>query len=249
MKVLIVEDEVPARKKLVKHLRAVEPDVSIAGETGSVRQTVEWLESNPAPDLAFFDIRLSDGSSFRIFEEYAVETPVIFITAYDEYLLNAFRTTGIEYLLKPLKADELEKALQKYHRLKSHFKPNLQELMDRLAGNKNAQRRVVARKSGALVPISVEEIAYFTIRHGISFLVTHDGDRYVIDEALRELEDRLNPEQFYRINRQYLVNADAIRKVNPYSKSRLRLDLRPETSETAIVSQEKASEFKAWLRR
>ncbi|MDX1639739.1 MAG: LytTR family DNA-binding domain-containing protein [Balneolaceae bacterium] len=249
MKVFIVEDEKPARKKLVSLLRTLEPGVDIVGAAASVRQAIDWLRSNPSPDLAFFDIRLSDGPSFRIFDEYDLDIPVIFITAFDQYLLQAFRSTGIEYLLKPLKAADLKQALEKYRQLQSHFSPNITELIDQLEGNRKEQKRVVARKSGSLVPIAVDTVAYFTIRHGITFVITNAGDRYVIDESLKDLEQRLNPDRFYRANRQYLINARAIRKVNPYSNSRLLLELNPEpeSPDKPIVSQEKTSEFKAWL--
>lgn len=247
MKILIVEDEKAARERLTALLHEISPDVSILATTTSIRETVEFFQQSRKPDLAFFDIQLSDGLSFDIFGQFPVPIPVIFTTAYDQYLLEAFHTNAIDYLLKPIKIQELAQALQKYRRLQTHFTPNLAPLLEQLQGKKQYLQRIAGSKGGAYVPVPVADIAWFSTRHKITFLRTFREEKLIVDKPLSTLEDQLDPAIFRRINRQYIVNIEAIRKVLPHHKGKLKLELEPAPKEEVIVSQEQAGAVKRWL--
>ena len=252
MHILILEDEEPAARRLEKMLHETDPDISISASLVSVTSAVSWLQKNPAPDLILSDIQLADGLSFEVFRQVPTLCPVIFTTAYDQYALEAFRVNSIDYLLKPVKKEELTAALNKYRQLSASRQPSLPDLgklMEALsAGTGNRYRtRFAVRFGEHLKTIGVEEAAYFYTEDKISFLVTKDGKRYAVDPHMDALESSLDPHVFFRINRQYIIGIHAIAEMFAYSKSRVLIKLQPPAKHETIVSTERSGEFKRWL--
>lgn len=246
MNVLIVEDELPARDLLKAGLTDIWPQASIVGECASVAETLAFFQTKVHIDLAFFDIRLSDGLSFDIFRQYPVNIPVIFLSAYDQYLLEAFHTNSIDYLLKPLKVEHLRAALAKYEHLKSHFLQKLPQLLQDLQTPSQRKTRFLGEKGGDYYPIDIANIAYFFSEYKLSFLMTFEGTRYLLEKSLAALEAELDPEQFRRANRQLIVSTRAVKRISSVSKSKLLLELHPSPPFEVIVSQEGAAGFKEW---
>lgn len=247
MKLLIVEDEIPARERLKDLLTQIKVPVAKISEVGSIEEAAVRLRSPEVFDLAFFDIQLSDGLSFEIFRKVEVEIPVIFTTAYDAYLLEAFHTNGIDYLLKPLKERELFRAIQKFYQLQSHFSADIAGFLAQMTEKSTYLRRIAGMKSNALIPVKVEEIAWFTTRHKVTLLRTFQEESLVVSKPLSNLEALLDPQQFRRVNRQYIVNIEAVRQIRPHYKGKLLLTLEPSCGEEIIISQEQASLMKEWL--
>ncbi len=249
MNILIVEDEPPARELLKSAITALLPQARIVGECASIADAVAFFRENRPADLAFFDIRLSDGLSFEIFRQCTVGIPVIFLTAYDQYLLEAFHTNSIDYLLKPLKTEHLRAALAKYEHLKSHFLQNLSQLLLHLQPPTGARykTRFLGEKGGDRFPIEAADIAYFFSEYKLCFLMTFDGTRYLLEKSLAALETELDPTQFHRANRQVIVSTRAVHSFSTMSKSKLLLELSPKPPFEVVVSQEMAAGFKAWI--
>ncbi len=249
MNILIVEDELPARELLKSAIATLLPQARIVGECASIAEAVAFFREKRPVDLAFFDIRLSDGLSFEIFRQCTVGIPVIFLTAYDQYLLEAFHTNSIDYLLKPLKTEQLRAALSKYEQLKSHFLQNIHQLLLHLQPSAGAsyKSRFLGEKGGNRYPIEAADIAYFFSEYKLSFMMTFDGTRYLLEKSLSALEADLDPAQFYRANRQVIVSTRAVRSFSTVSKSKLLLELVPKPPFEVVVSQEMAAGFKAWV--
>lgn len=251
MKVLIIEDENAAARRLEKMLKELEPEIMVLAATDSVEASVLWLQNNPLPDLIFMDIHLADGSSFEIFEHQKISCPVVFTTAYDEYALQAFRVNAVDYLLKPIKSSELEAALRKFKKQTSPQPPqDFSMLLETLRQSEQQKflRRMLIRFGQSIKLIDMEDAAYFYTKDKISFLVTRStGKRFPVDYPLDKLEGMLDNRVFFRINRQFIINVNAIREMHPYSKSRVKIDLDPATDMETIVSTERSSEFKKWL--
>jgi len=211
---------------------------------------VKWLKDNPAPDLIFMDIHLSDGDSFEIFKEQEVKSPVVFVTAYDQYALDAFKVNSIDYLLKPVKKEDLSRAIEKY---KQRGSSNMQQMMDLLKqmniapSKKETQKRIVIRYGDTIKMVEIADVAYFYTEDKINFLCTKDNVRYPIDQNLDELESMVDGDVFFRINRQYIVNINAIEKMLAWSKSRVKVILKPTCDNETIVSTERSPHFKEWL--
>ena len=252
MKVLIVEDEELAVKKLQKTLAAVDDIIEVAGVTDSIEETVNWLQSNPAPDLVLMDIELADGQSFEIFKLTEVKSPVIFTTSYDEFALKAFKVNSVDYLLKPVQQDELQAALEKYHKLKGNTKTELtldslvKELQQKLQP-REFRKRFLVKHAQKLVSIEVEDIAYFYSDGRLNFFKTNDNRKFVVDYTMDELEEMLNPEDYFRISRSFYVSVNSIDKIEDYFGNRLILQLKPAVDKEALVSREKVSDFKKWM--
>ena len=252
MKILIVEDEELAVKKLQKTLAAVDDTAEILGATDSIKSTVEWLQENPCPDLILMDIELSDGQSFEIFNLTEVKCPVIFTTSYDEYALKAFKVNSVDYLLKPIQKDELETALNKFRKLKQEAKPDVsldilvKQLQQKLQP-KEYRKRFLVKHAQKLVSIDVEDIAYFYSDGRLNFFKTNDNRKFVVDYTMDELEEMLNPENYFRISRSFYVSIDSVDKIDDYFGNRLILGLKPALDKEALVSREKVTEFKKWL--
>lgn len=246
MNVLIVEDESAAARRLEKMLHELRPDARVLETLDSVEEAVHWLQTHPSPQLLLLDIQLADGLSFEIFQHTAVKCPVIFTTAYDEYALQAFKVHAVDYLLKPIKLSELETALEK-SRLQSPADDWPQRL-EALQPRPNFLRRLLVRLGAGMRVVEPAEIAYFFSRDKITFLILKgSGKRYPVDYTLEKLEHLLDPEQFYRVNRQAIVSLHAIREMHPWPKSRIKITLEPASDLELIVSSEKAAEFKKWL--
>jgi two-component system LytT family response regulator len=243
----MVEDEIPARERLKGLLSKINMPVTSVCEAGSIAEAMDKLQSEESYDLAFFDIQLSDGLSFEIFRKINVNIPVIFTTAYDAYLLEAFHTNGIDYLLKPLKEKELFRALQKFYQLQSHFSADIAGFIAQMTEKTTYLRRIAGMKSNALIPVKVEEIAWFTTRHKITLLRTFGDESLVVNKPLANLEVLLDPSQFRRVNRQYIVNISAVQQIRPHQKGKLLLRLTPSCGEEVVISQEQAGLVKEWL--
>lgn len=251
MKVLIVEDESFAADRLEELLQQLEPDYRVVGRTTSVKESVEWL-SEQQVDLIFLDIQLSDGLSFSIFEQVRVSTPVIFTTAYDEYALKAFALNSVAYLLKPIRAAHLRESLEKYKAMKSAFNVDFEQLLATFQGQKPTyKKRFLIRIGDKLQKIDVADMAYFFALEKSVFVRTFDKKTLPMDQSLDVLEAELDPEKFFRINRRYLVNMEAIVHMTAWSRSRIKLELKPTPDEPmeTIVSVHRSADFKKWLDR
>jgi two-component system LytT family response regulator len=255
MNVLIIEDERPAANRLKRLIRDVAPSYTILDEIDTVRDAVAWLKNNPAPDLIMLDIHLADGSSFEIFEEVTVNSPIIFTTAYDEYAVQGFKLNSIDYLLKPVKADDLKRAISKLNLLRSST-PEEEQGIDygKLAkvlsdiNQKTNNQRIVLRFGGKLKAIPISDIAYFYTESKTTLMRTFEGKNYGIDFTLDQIEEMVDQAQFFRIHRSIIVNFDAIQEMYTYSKARVKLDLKPAAPFEAITSSERSADFKEWLK-
>lgn len=247
MKILIVEDEFPAAKRLAKLILELEPKAEIMEMLDSIESTVKWLKSNPKPELLFLDIHLADGNSFLIFEQAEVRCPVVFATAYDEYAIKAFKVNSIDYLLKPIEKDSLAQALAKFKNSRPNETIDFHALLSSLqAEKKEYKTRFLVRISDRLLPIHINDIQYFVAEEKLVFLQT-SSQKYPIDFTLDQLESVLNPKLFFRINRKFLAQLTCIHKIYNHLNGKLKLILQPEHQDEIFVSREKAGEFKLWL--
>lgn len=248
MRAIIIEDEKPAAEKLVKAIRKADSSVEIVAVLSSVRSAVDWLEQNPMPGLLFMDIELSDGLSFKIFDAVNISSPVIFCTAFDDYWQEAFEHNSIDYLLKPIKEDKLEAALKKYNKLKQHFSADLRQLLlSRQQSLNEYKKRFLVKRGTDYISVKAEDIAYFYATHKLVCMIDSKNQKYILDQSLSEIEKQLDPSQFYRVNRKYLVQLNAIKKIKCFPKSKLQLELEPVTSEDIIISQDNVTAFKEWM--
>lgn len=256
MNILIVEDEDLAVKKLKKTLLSVDETATIVGEADSIKTTVNWLQSNPSPDLILMDIELADGQSFEIFNQVQVKSPVIFITSYDEYALKAFKVNSVDYLLKPVQKEDLQAALEKYHDMKKMYtaEPARQVLIEDLVKElqqklqtKEYRKRFLVKHGQKLVSVELDDIAYFFSDGRLNFFKTTDNKKFVVDYTMDELNDMLDPDKYFRISRSFFISVNSVAQIHDYFGNRLMLQLKPETEKEAIVSREKVTEFKNWL--
>ncbi|MCU0349045.1 MAG: LytTR family DNA-binding domain-containing protein [Saprospiraceae bacterium] len=247
MKVLIIEDETAAARRLAKLITEIDPNIEVVEQLDSIEGSVLWFEQHPMPDLIFMDIHLADGSSFEIFNHLKIEKPIVFTTAYDEYALQAFKVNAIDYLLKPLKKTELEQAIAKYKSLqKPTVEMNYQALANTLQTDKYNTRFLI-RFGQNIKVVEFRDAAYFYTEDKITFIVTKEGKRYPVEPSLEKLDEMADPRAFFRINRQFIVNIESIKEMYAYSKSRVKLKLDPPTDKETIVSTERSPVFKKWL--
>ncbi len=253
MDVLIIEDEYPAAERLQQLLSRLDESINVVDVLDSVEVAIRWFTEHPAPDLILSDIQLSDGLSFEIYEKSVIKSPIIFTTSYDEYAIQAFKVKSIDYLLKPIKFEELKKAITKYQQLKSEFSEEenaskIERLLDNIQhSGRRHKKRFLVKKGEQLVPIADDEVAYFYTENELVYLFTHEGKKYVVDYTLEQLDELVDAEKFFRINRQYLVHLEAIQRIHTYFNSRLKLNLQPDPTDEVIVSKGKAKVFKQWL--
>jgi DNA-binding LytR/AlgR family response regulator len=249
MNVLIIEDEALAAERLEKMLIELDPGIHVLEKLGSVKESVKWLMTN-TPDLLFLDIQLSDGLSFSIFDHVTVNTPVIFTTAYDKYAIKAFDLNSVYYLLKPIRRDELAQSLNKYKSLKAAMGIDFGNLLSAI-GNKTQEyrKRFLIQIGDKFRKVETTEIAYFYALDKNVFLRTFDGSFYPTELSLDSLEKVIDPSVFFRINRQYIINMDSISKMYAWSRSRIKLILKPAPYDNLeiIVSIDRAAEFKKWM--
>ena len=253
MKVLIVEDEKSAAKRLISLLKDIEPDIQIVMTIDTVKGTVAWFGKNSAPDLMFLDIQLADGLSFDIFEKTEIPCPVIFTTAYDQYALKAFEVYSIDYLLKPIEKEKLRRSLDKFKKMVEGSKSTgavdlgtLQNALEMIQVRKFKERFIV-KYGEHIKSFPADNIAGFYSEEKISFFKNNDGRKYVVDYTIEQIEGLVNPDRFFRINRKYIINLNAIEDVVVYSNSRLKLKVQHLNDHDLIVAREKVQEFKKWL--
>ncbi|MBW8685687.1 LytR/AlgR family response regulator transcription factor [Chitinophaga rhizophila] len=248
LSILIIEDELPNAARLKKLLLQIDRNIEIVGDIQTVEGAIAWLQANNHPDIICMDIKLTDGLSFEIFDHVEVRSHVIFITAYDEYALKAFEVNGIDYLLKPLDETQLEKSITRIKTLVNKASnTDLLEVIRKMQQREDVYRtRFLVSYRDMFIPVMVNNIAYFFSEHKLVYLVTNQGDRYAIDQTLEELEQELNPREFFRATRQYIVSAVAIRKIHQTFNGKLKLDLYP-PAEEVVVSREKSVALRKWL--
>ncbi|HRO69562.1 MAG TPA: LytTR family DNA-binding domain-containing protein [Chitinophagaceae bacterium] len=259
MKVLIIEDEELAVKKLRKTLESVDSSAEVVGVADSIRSSVNWLESNPAPDLILMDIELADGQSFEIFDKVEVKSTVIFTTSYDEYALKAFKVNSVDYLLKPVQKEDLEAALNKLKNLQVMYSASsngssdplnvdnlVKELKQKLQP-KEFRKRFLVKHAQKLISIEVQDIAYFYSDGRLNFFKTNDNKKYVVDYTMDELEEMLDPDKYFRISRSFYVSIASIDQIHDYFGNRLLLTLKPSVDKESLVSREKVADFKKWM--
>lgn len=245
---VIIEDEKPAAARLAMMLEESKHTISLEATLHSLDEAVNWLRSHPGPDLILMDINLSDGLSFSLFDLVKIQCPVIFTTAHDEYWMQAFEHNGIDYLLKPITLTKLDAALDKLEQLKLHF-VNKPRLIAQWAQPKEERfkKRFLVKKGSELLSLPVEQIAYFYSSNKLVCLVNKEGQKFVMDPSLSEIEKNLDPDLFFRLNRQVLASRQSIIKIKAYAKSKLMIELMPAFQEEVTVSQENLSSFKEWM--
>lgn len=249
MNILIVEDEKLAADRLQSSIEKIRPQIKITGKTESVKETVKWLMRNKA-DLIFLDIQLSDGISFSIFEQFETDIPIIFTTAYDQYAIKAFQQNSIDYLLKPIRNQDLERALQKFEKLQKATQIDFEHIIAQIKGEQpGIKQRFLINFGNKIIRINVTDVAYFYAYEKGVYLRTWQNASYPVEFSLDSLEQKTDPDKFFRINRKYLVHLDSIGKMKAWSRSRVKLTLQPPPDDDleTIVSIERSGDFKKWL--
>lgn len=242
MKVFIAEDEKPAMQRLEKMLKDVDATIVVVGRAAGVQEAVIWFNTHTHPDLAFFDIQLSDGSGFEIFNEARLRIPVIFTTAYDDYAVKAFKVNSIDYLLKPIKQEELAAAINKF---KTLHKGDVPAVITPEAPKKPA--RFMVKFGHVIKTVEADRCAYFFSEDKNTWLRTFGNETFALNSSLDEIEKILDPEKNYRINRKMIVSIGAIDKMVVWTKGRVRLTLKPAFEEEPVVSADRSAAFKVWL--
>ncbi|MEC5143904.1 LytTR family DNA-binding domain-containing protein [Chitinophaga sp. 212800010-3] len=247
MKVVIFEDEIHNAERLIQLLQKCQPEVEVAAVITSVEDGIRWLEQQHPVDLMLMDIQLSDGNCFELFSKTSVQTPIIFTTAYDGFALQAFKVNSIDYLMKPIDLEELRNALRKYEQ----FRPARNYTLDisRLAEEflRRDSARFIGRINNQLIYVKAKDIAWLQFAKGTTWATTVSNQRVPLDYSLDQIEKLLDKHQFFRINRQFIIQIDAIKKITTYYNSRLILQLTPDVDTDVIISRERVTEFKSWL--
>lgn len=250
MRVVIIEDEIPAANRLAKMLQNLSDEIELVKKIDSVETGVKFLDSATNIDLIFMDIQLADGLSFDIFRQTKVKAPVIFTTAFDQYTLKAFKVNSIDYLLKPIDEKELEQAVEKYRRLydkkENDFSEKIMKIMQEMNTAKFKERLLIKRGQ-QLSYLKTVSTAYCYADGKLCYAVDFSNNKFLLENNLSQLEEQLQPNKFYRINRHLLINVEAIIKVHTWLGGRLKLELLPATNADTIVSRERVNGFKEWL--
>lgn len=262
MKILIIEDEYITSEELKRDIEQARPDAQVVAQLESVEEALAFLKTEPTLDLIFSDIQLSDGLSFEVFEQITPPCPIVFCTAFDEYAIQAFNNNGIDYILKPFERKTIAASLSKFENMKTYFQgstqdktadkaedkfnQNLQKLLSDLRTNTHRSSFLVQFR-GKYFPIATTDIAYFYTEHDNVWLVRMSGEKYPVNHKLDELEKSVDDTQFYRANRQFLINFDAIKEFEPYFNRKLSIKLKVPTTEQLLVSKEKATHFMRWM--
>ena len=251
MRIVIIEDEELAVDILADTITILKPESKIIKSLSSVKEAVKWFENNPPPDLIFCDIHLPDGKSFEIFKRVEVMSPVIFTTAYDQYAIEAFKVNNIDYLLKPIKKEDVENSLKKFEDLQKDqllkkFE-NMQSLLGSFYRPKNFRKRFVVKQGQNMKTVPAEEVAGFLAEEGLVFLYNFNGQRFIINSTLEQLEEDVEESKFFRVNRKFIINVDAIEQVKPYFNTRLIIKSRSPLNFEEIVSTNRVADFKKYL--
>ena len=248
MRVVIVEDETAASENLIEMLHELEPDLEVLCVLESVQQTVHWLSEHEQPDLFFMDIHLSDASAFTIFDQIEVKVPIVFTTAYDQYAIDAFQVNSIDYLLKPIKMSHLKRALDKYHSFSGEDLRMYMEKMLRLSSSSKVyQSSVLIQQADKIIPLDLRDVSCFYSSEKNIQVYLKDGRTYPFHKSLDQMVECLDPAQFIRANKQYILARDAVKEITIWFDSRLLVSLKITVPEPIYVSKNKASEFKRWL--
>ena len=255
MRLLIVEDERLLAQQLTRLLMDLEPGAQIVGQTGSIEATLEWLNNNAAPDLILMDIELADGQCFEIFNRFPVKSPVIFTTAYDEYALRAFKVNSIDYLLKPIKMEDLRSALNKWKELQSatagsHPLADIQALVNDLVSAREAKvyrDRFLVKQGQKMISVNTGDVAFFNAKNTLNFLPTRSKQKFLLDYTLDQVEQLVPPKTFFRANGQYILAHDIIKAFHPWFNGKLKVETTIPMEEEIIISREKAPQFRAWM--
>jgi len=256
MKVLIIEDELPAAEKLERYLLRYNQEIEILEKLESIKNSVSWLAENQEKvDLIFLDIQLTDGLSFNIFDQVEINKPVIFTTAFNQYAVEAFKLNSIDYLLKPITFDDLSGAMQKLESMRDSLRdagndPNFENIakaLDQIQNNKSYKTRFMVKLGEHIRSITADQISLFYAEGRNVFLLTGQGGKFIIDYKLEELENLLSPTGFLRVNRTFIINIKSISDVLVYSNSRLKISIDQDYDKEIIVSREKVGQFKTWF--
>lgn len=247
MNVLIIEDETAAFKNLYSILSETDPALTVVGNTESVSQTINWLQSNPKPDLIFMDIHLSDGSAFNIFNFVSIETPIIFTTAYDEYAVDAFKVTGIDYLLKPIEPEDVTRALQKFRKLTQQDIVDYLRRMTKTIRHDNISENLLIPDNDKLIILKLNEVSCFYTDEGRTRIFLKDRRVFKYNKSLDSVIRTLDPDRFFRANKQFIISKDAVNELTIRPDNRLHIRLNIPVPEEVFVSKNKASHFKKWL--
>lgn len=249
MNILIIEDEINAYEYLEILLSQLRPSYQLVGHLDSVEDSINWLENNEPPDLILLDIQLSDGISFEIFNHIAVNAPIIFTTAYDQYALQAFKLNSIDYLLKPIEKEALEFALQKWEQRAPNYIANSAQF-NTIVGSliQEKKNRCLIKKGSHFEFINVDQIAFVHSEDSLTFLYTRDGKRHLYTKTVAGLSQELDPKTFFQINRKQLININAIQKIHPFLNQRLKIELNPTVHGLdLVVARNRMMEFKSWV--
>ncbi|MBP8960094.1 MAG: response regulator transcription factor [Bacteroidales bacterium] len=247
MRILIVEDETAAYENLVQIIAGIDPSIEIAGCTESIKQTIRWLNTCEPPDLILMDIHLSDGSAFTIFDKVNVETPIVFTTAYDEYALEAFKVNSIDYLLKPIKEEDLRRALDKFKKLTNNeILKYLSKLMHLAPHTKYSDKILVPIKD-KLIPVNLNEVSFFYSTDKNTRVFLKNGKIYPYSKSLEQIEESLNPSDFIRANKQFIIARISVKNITVWFDNRLLITPDIEPPERVYISKNRAAEFKAWM--
>ena len=252
MKILIIEDEVPAAKRLEKLILECNPEAQILNVIDTVEDALEWFRENEEPDLIISDIQLADGVSFQIYEELDLKCPIIFSTAYDQYAIKAFELNSIDYLLKPYSKNTLKKSFDKLEKFlpaqQDYLKDiDLNVLLKQVESGKGYKQRFLISKADALIPISIDLISYIYTEDKAVMIKTVNDKSFFINYSLDELESQLDPRKFFRLNRQFITSIEAIFKISQYFNGKLKIELNPTQNDKVRVSRAKTPVFKNWL--
>ncbi|MBO5813578.1 MAG: response regulator transcription factor [Alistipes sp.] len=248
MKVLIIEDETAAARNLQSMLESIEPDIEVVGITESIIDTIDWFAENPMPDIVFMDIHIADGESFRIFDSVDISAPIIFTTAYDQYALEAFKVNSIDYLLKPLKEEDLHRAMDKWRRITHTERNEYRHRIDTMISEQHQRSDMfLVHVKDKIVPLQAADIAYFYTSNERVTAHLLDGTSLPMDKTLEALQSSLSEHDFFRANRQFIVARKAVKDISVWFGSRLSLNLTVEIPERIVISKARVPEFKRWL--
>jgi len=248
-KILILEDEKLNSERIKRLILKIRPDAEIIDVLPSVKKAVSWLSENQCPDLIMMDIQLADGLCFEIFNLASVTCPVIFTTAYDEYAIKAFKYNSVDYLLKPIEKNELEAAIIKFEnsvQYSTSQQPKIEELLAYIQPKEYRQRFLIPYRDGYR-KINTEDVAYFYSNMNINYAKLFNGEEVTVSQTLETLEQELDPKNFFRANRQYIIHVNSIENVHNFFNGKLKLKIKQNKDEDIVVSRTKASSFKLWL--
>jgi two-component system, LytTR family, response regulator LytT len=250
MQILIIEDELKAARSLAAALGKLRPSATIVAQLQSIERAVDHLTHHPQPDLIFMDVQLADGLCFEIFKAVKITCPVIFCTAFGEYALDAIKANGVDYVLKPYSAEDLQKALQRVDDLRNFFQQTtstgVEDVLKKI-GLQEGKRSFLVFKHNKYTTVPTDQIACFSIRHETTLITTFQGEEWTLDQSLDQVQASLSPRQFYRLNRQYIVNFNAVKEVEHYFTRKLAVKLTVATAETLLIGKEKTTAFLRWL--